>query len=1599
MVIIFGFFLTSCSNSTNDDSLPKGRILLWHTWTGSEEEALNRLLDKFHDVYPELTVISTPYSAEYLKGEFEDKVIQGLGPDLLIGSQRWLPDLADAGLIQIIDEEELDTSGYLTAAVNTLRYKGNLYGLPLSVRTSALYYNRKQIKEAPETLDELLALAAEGHKVALNTSFADAFWGIQAFGGRLLDDDNRIVLNQGGFTNWLEWLVEAQNMPNLILSKDDEVLYSLFAEGDITFYIGQSAKLLELQEILGKENVGVAALPAGPTDEAGPFLESEPLFLSTASSKEQSDRAMLLIQFLTNVEQQRKMAQLAGRIPANPRVRIDRRVSPAVAGFVEQSKTAVPLLLIPQMSDAIVFGEEVYVQTLEGLSPAVDAVNTLTAQINDKYGINTIAMEEPSTRCTLSGDITLWHGWSQEKEEVLQQIGEAFTTQCANVSITFTAIQPEELQGRYEAAVRAGTGPDLLLISSESATQLASADLVSNISELVDPSFLQRYVPTVPDTMRYEGKLYGLPMVMDTLVLYYNSSMVEAPPIDLGDLLSQVSPERSIALAYTPYRSIQWGVSAFGGRLFNTDGKLALEDGGFTEWLQWLREAQSQPGIMLTKRGEDALEEFASGNAAYYIGGQNALRTLRQRLGPEKVRVAHLPGGPEGSSGPLLEVDGLMLNPISPNDKAAVAIAFAKFATEDENQALLITKADAVPANANVEDISTTYPAIAGFMEQAKTAIIPQNRIEVETIFRLGESIYKDVLEEGADPDTVLHDFTTFITTVHGITNTEETEGIVQSCSESGKLLVWHSLTGKAFGVMEQIIADFARKCPDVLVETEFVAEEELPNQLAIRSERFLAEQGEQAGGESGGESTASSASDQRAIEMPDLILTAHDLIAPLSQERLIKPITPWIASHTLIPYLRPSIDAMNFKDALYGLPFNVDTMALYYNANLTNRTVEEKLLQSIDDLLLHATPSTPLALNTSFEDAFWGVLAFGQHGIKKESRDSDQTILDFEQTGLVDWLSWLQEARDRPGIVMSNDEAKLREMFAAGNAAYLIAGPNSLGPLRAELNRVEDDTAVGNQIVVKVTSLPHGSGGLASPFVMVNGFLFSAAVGEEQSKLAVKFAEFATSGESQALLVKDAQLVPANQMALTLVNDLEIESFIRQIDSGTLQPPRPDAMVLFEGGDTLYENVLLNGHDPQKAVEKFTEYVDKAPRPALIAYAGNRVLSCQYQGTIVLWHTLEVDQSVHGSEVDPLQQIISDFRAQCPGAQIEAEYVASEALAKRYRKAVDEGNGPDLLLGPHNLIGPFSEDGLIQPISNLVDPTLLEGYLPKTIEAVEHNDRLYGLPLAMDVMALYYNADIVSRPISTLEELWKEADPEHTVALNSSFTGAYWGVSAFGGELVTADGQITDDQDGFIRWLAWLRAAQDKEGMLLTTNSEQIQQAFANGEAAYLIAGSGALAPLRKRLGNRVRVIPLPAGPEGAAGPLLHVTTFMFNATSEVERIDLAVAFASFATSDINQTLLRQELQSIPTNKVTAETTDDSAILTFITQATETAIVLPHTYDLVTLEIGDAIYARMFRDELDPTNAVHRLVEAAVSSFKESDHFKIEPAVKKTDS
>ncbi len=400
-------FVASCTSANQQPSSSAlgGRVLLWHAWTNQEAVALTNVLARFQEINPDVVVKLQAFTdPTTMLEQFRVASDAGLGPDLILAPSQWVRPLRDANFVSEIGTS-IDTTlleRYSPAAIEALRYGDGLYGLPVALDTMVLYYDRQNTTLPPATLEELLAAAASGHLVALGTTFEDAFWGVQAFGGRLFDAEQHVILDRGGFANWLAWLKDAREAPGMVLDSNRASLLTRFIEDGITYYVGNASEynaiiasrraLTTETELLSPENqIGVAPLPIGPNGNAGPFLQVQAFLFSPVSSENQRTLALALAQFVTNAEQQTTLMREARLVPANARVRVNPRLDPAVATFVTQARNAIPMPNGPALEAVFRLGNEAYARVLEGLiDPAAAAANT-TAAINEANGFTAVA--------------------------------------------------------------------------------------------------------------------------------------------------------------------------------------------------------------------------------------------------------------------------------------------------------------------------------------------------------------------------------------------------------------------------------------------------------------------------------------------------------------------------------------------------------------------------------------------------------------------------------------------------------------------------------------------------------------------------------------------------------------------------------------------------------------------------------------------------------------------------------------------------------------------------------------------------------------------------------------------------------------------------------------------------------------------------------------------------------------------------------------------------------------------------------------------------------------------------------------------------------
>lgn len=757
VILLLCFLLVACSSA--DGSNLRGRVLLWHSFDEADTLVLDKILSKFREIYPDVQVVSAAVPSDELLSRYESTAAQGLGPDLLIGANDWVGKLREDELIKDIGPNQLDTSIYLASAISSLQLSNPsgeeesvaLYGLPLSLRPVALYYNTKLVRTPATTLDEWLAHAADGQQVALNTNFDEAFWGIQAFGGQLFDESGRVILDQGGFANWLNWLKKAQGEPGMILNRDDPTLRELFIEKKVAYYIGGPEILTSLQEQMGGD-VAVAPLPAGPHGASGPLLRVEAMMFNPSSSKNQSKLALELAKFLSNTEQSTVLMRETGRVPANQRVRVDARAFPVIAGFATQARTAVPPSNWPQMADVRQLGNNTYTEVLQGATDLTEATLKLTNQVNEAFGFDLVQI--PDETCQLGGDLQVWHKFDGSTERALAEMALRFERDCPSTTVKLTRFaSEEELYNGFTDRNR-DDPPPLIIGPHDWVFSLAQNEQIVPITAQIDPTMQQAYMPAALSAMRVGEELFGLPFSIDLMTLYVNTSLSNSPPTTLDELLNQARSGQTMILP-TSFDEAFWGISAFADPLFDEESRPVWEE-GFIEWLTWLQEAQETGSVGLSQT--EGLSQTIQ--ADLIVAPASQLEALQGSI--QQIRVARLPAGPAGEARPLLHVDGFMFS----EAPTALALAFARYATEAKSQERLMKRALRVPSHVNVN--KEGYPAIEILFGQAQNAILLPPVLQSAPL-RAENWVYDDVLVDQFDPVKSVCQFTQAIKQENGL--------------------------------------------------------------------------------------------------------------------------------------------------------------------------------------------------------------------------------------------------------------------------------------------------------------------------------------------------------------------------------------------------------------------------------------------------------------------------------------------------------------------------------------------------------------------------------------------------------------------------------------------------------------------------------------------------------------------------------------------------------------------------------------------------------------------------------------------------------------
>lgn len=235
----------------------------------------------------------------------------------------------------------------------------------------------------------------------------------------------------------------------------------------------------------------------------------------------------------------------------------------------------------------------------------------------------------------------------------------------------------------------------------------------------------------------------------------------------------------------------------------------------------------------------------------------------------------------------------------------------------------------------------------------------------------------------------------------------------------------------------------------------------------------------------------------------------------------------------------------------------------------------------------------------------------------------------------------------------------------------------------------------------------------------------------------------------------------------------------------------------------------------------------------------------------------------------------------------------------KDFKDATNVGKGPDVIVGAHDWLGELVQNNTLQPVQ--VSADLAAKFSPEAVAAIKFNGQTYGVPYAVENIALMRNTELAPEAPATMDELVAEGNKikkanskvSNVLIQQVGKTGnAYYSypyLAAYGGGIFEqkADGSY-DASKLIVNSPASIKGAEQLQKLgqqkVLSTNVDDnnAESLFTGGKAPFFITGPWALVNAKKA-GIKYAISPLPSLAGGdKMKPFLGVQMFMVSAKAK---------------------------------------------------------------------------------------------------------------------
>ncbi len=304
-------------------------------------------------------------------------------------------------------------------------------------------------------------------------------------------------------------------------------------------------------------------------------------------------------------------------------------------------------------------------------------------------------------------------------------------------------------------------------------------------------------------------------------------------------------------------------------------------------------------------------------------------------------------------------------------------------------------------------------------------------------------------------------------------------------------------------------------------------------------------------------------------------------------------------------------------------------------------------------------------------------------------------------------------------------------------------------------------------------------------------------------------------------------------------------------------------------------------------------------------------------------------------TRVKAFKALGKEFKA-TSGVTLDVVQKPTDDIRKEFVAQAPTGQGPDLVVIAHDNTGELVKNGVVAPLE-LGDK--LDGMAKVAVDAFKYDGQLYGVPYAIENVALVRNNKLVKETPDTFDALLEakpkgakypiliqqgaEGDAYHLYPIQTSF-GAPVFKQDDTGSYTNELGMTGENGAKFAKYLTKMAKA---GAVNPSIGGDQAKQLFLDGKSPYMITGPWWTSDFVKK-GMDISVLPVPSAGGQPSAPFVgvqgvYLSTYSKNAL-------LANQFLDYLATEEAQKKLYDIAGRVPAHSAAAASVDDKILVGF---------------------------------------------------------------------